>query len=121
MAYKNAWTRGKQKYNAKKTEIDGILFDSKKEARRYSELKILEKSGIISNLELQPSYELQEKFRDRNGKAIRAINYIADFKYYDNERQEIVVEDVKGMKTDVYNIKKKMFIKKYPEIIFKEI
>lgn len=111
----------KSKYRAKKMELDGILFDSKKEAERYSELKMLERAKLITNLELQPKFLLQEKF-EYNGKVIRKIEYIADFKYID-EKGNTVVEDVKGLKTDVYNIKKKLFLNKYmnKKLIFKEI
>ena len=110
----------KSKYKAVKTEINGIKFDSKKEARRYKELKILEKADEIKSLELQPRFLLQEKFK-YNGKTIRKIEYIADFRYID-EKGNTVVEDVKGMKTEVYKIKKKIFLKIYGEnLIFKEI
>ena len=110
----------KSKYKAVKTEINGIKFDSKKEARRYKELKILEKADEIKSLELQPRFLLQEKFK-YNGKTIRKIEYVADFRYIDKEGKTIV-EDVKGMKTEVYKIKKKIFLKKYGEnLIFKEI
>ncbi len=108
------------KYNAIKTERDGIKFDSKKEAKRYKELKHLEKGGIIKNLSLQPKFLLQEKFEYR-GEHFRAIYYIADFMYYDPERQAVVVEDVKGIKTEVYKLKKKLFIKKYPDYVFCEV
>ena len=96
------------KYSNKKTLIDGIKFDSKKEAKRYSELKLLLNSGYIKDLELQPVFILQKGYR-LNGKKIRAIKYIADFRYYDNELEKEFIEDVKGMKTQVYRIKKKMF------------
>lgn len=110
----------KSKYSAVKTKVNGIKFDSKKEARRYKELKILEKADEIKSLELQPRFLLQEKFK-YNGKTIRKIEYVADFRYID-EKGNTVVEDVKGMKTEVYKIKKKIFLKKYGEnLIFKEI
>lgn len=113
--------RRRSKYNAKKTVVDEIEFDSKKEAKRYKELKLLERSGAISNLELQPQFILQDKFKDRTGKTIRAIKYVADFKYFDNQEQSLVVEDVKGMKTDVYKLKKKIFLNKNRDIKFVEI
>lgn len=102
------------KYHNKKTVYDGIKFDSKKEATRYCELKQLERAGIIKDLRLQPRYILQEKY-EINGRKERAITYIADFEYYDNEKQKIVVEDVKSpaTKTQVYRIKKKLFEKRY--------
>lgn len=109
----------KNKYNAKKTVIDGIKFDSKAEGTRYKVLKKREETGEISELRLQPRFTLQEKFR-HDGKTIRKIEYIADFEYSKNGQQ--VVEDVKGVKTDIYKLKKKMFLLKYgKEKIFKEI
>ena len=100
------------KYRAQKAIIDGIAFDSRKEARRYQTLKMLEHTGQIRELKLQVPFELQPAFRYR-GKQIRAIKYIADFVYKmtDKSGQEIlVVEDAKGYKTDVYELKRKMFL-----------
>lgn len=68
------------KYYNKPTVIDGIKFDSKKEAQHYMELKLLQRAGEISNLELQPRFLLQEGFK-KNGKTYRKIEYIADFAY----------------------------------------
>lgn len=106
------------KYSNNKTIIDGIKFDSKKEATRYSQLKLLERAKEINNLTIQPKYELQEHFRDNTGVMQKAITYTADFSYI--YKDKVYVEDVKGMKTDVYKIKKKLFLKKYPFVIFKE-
>jgi len=89
----------RNKYRAIKTTVDGIKFDSKKEAARYQELKILEKSGRIFDLKLQPKFDLIV-----NGKKVGF--YRADFEYTENGKN--VVEDVKGMKTPMYNFKKKM-------------
>ena len=102
------------KYNNIKTQYDGIKFDSKKECARYCELKQLEKLGVISSLRLQPRYVLQDKFVI-NGRTERSISYVADFEYWDNEKQKMVVEDVKSpaTKTPVYKIKKKLFEKRY--------
>lgn len=108
------------KYKNKKTIVDGIPFDSKKEAGRYQELKLLVRGGVIKDLELQPVFEIIPK-QKRNGKTIKRAKYIADFKYIDTKRGITVVEDVKGFKTDVYKLKKKMFLYKYPEYEFKEI
>jgi len=108
------------KYRAVKTIIDGVTFDSKKEAARYSELRLCEKYGQISNLELQPKYVLVSKFTTRSGEKIRELSYVADFRYIDELSGEYVVEDVKGMKTDVYKIKKKLLLWRYPDINFKE-
>lgn len=107
------------KYHARKLTIDGHTFDSVMEADRYCELKMLEKAHIITDLELQPSYVLQEHFK-HDGQWERAITYRADFRYKEGGR--VIVEDVKGMKTEVYNIKRKLFLKRYgDEVIFKEV
>ena len=112
----------KSKYNAKKVEIDGHKFDSIKESRRYEELKILEHAGHIKDLVLQPKFELQTSFR-KNGKVYRSITYIADFQYFDLAQNKTIIEDVKSKatKTKVYEIKKKLFEKKYPDLTIKEI
>lgn len=101
-----------RKYGNKKTVVDGIEFDSKIEAIRYKELKLQEKLGMISDLELQPEFLLQEKFR-AYGKTEREIKYIADFKYFDKCRKRVVVEDVKGVETAVFKLKRKLFLKRY--------
>lgn len=105
----------RSKYNARKTVVDGITFDSKKEARRYESLKLQEKVGVISHLKLQPKFRLLDGFK-YNGETIRPVNYFADFSYIDAEGNE-VVEDVKSKatKTPVYSIKKKLFLNKYGE------
>ena len=108
------------KYYSKKTVIDGITFDSKLEANRYSELKILEKAGIISALQLQPEFELIPAFT-KNGKKYRSTKYIADFMYYDNQEKKVKVEDAKGFETDVYKLKRKMFEYTYPDLEIIEI
>jgi hypothetical protein len=87
------------KYRARKTEVDGIIFDSQREAVRYQELKLLEKAGEISNLELQVKFSL-----DIEG--VRICNYIADFCY--DEKGQVVVEDSKGVRTPSYRIKAKL-------------
>jgi hypothetical protein len=100
------------KYHSKKTIVDGIKFDSKKEATRYQELKLLEKAGKIKELKLQPEYELIPKFK-KNNKTYRKTIYKADFSYFDIEANKYIIEDVKGFKTDVYKLKKKLFEYKY--------
>ena len=103
------------KYRSKKTEVDGILFDSKIESKHYLKLKELEKQGKIKDLELQPCFELQPKFK-KNGKTYRKIEYKADFRYFDIELDKIVIEDVKGLETSEFKLKHKMFEYKYPEL-----
>ena len=102
--------QGYSKYRNQKTVIDGIKFDSKKEADRYCELKLLERAKEISNLRLQVPYILFPK--NQYG---RVVKYIADFAYTENGKE--VVEDCKGMKTDVYKLKKRIMAEKYDIII----
>ena len=101
----------KSKYHAKKTEIDGIIFDSIKESRRYCELKLLVRGNVIRDLKLQPVYPMMV-----NGKKI--CTYRGDFEYTENGVR--VCEDVKGMKTPVYRLKRKLFLALYPEIEHRE-
>ncbi len=102
----------KSKYGNKKVIIDGIKFDSKKEGQRYLALLQLAKDGKISKLTLQPKFVLMAGFR-HEGKAVRAINYVSDFQYVKDG--EVIVEDVKGMLTEVYKIKKKLFLSQYAD------
>lgn len=102
------------KYNARKTIVDGITFDSQKEAYRYGELKLLELAGEISCLKLQPRFVLQPGFRDKNGKRQSPISYVADFQYVENGIP--IIEDVKGMETPVFRLKKKLFLYRYPHL-----
>lgn len=87
------------KYRNKKIIVNGITFDSKKEAKRYTELLMLERSGEISCLELQKPYELIPKQKLSNGKTERACKYVADFCF--KRDGKVVVEDVKGLRKGV--------------------
>ncbi len=107
-----------RKYKNKKVTVDGYEFDSLAEARRYEQLKLMEQAGAISDLRLQPRYELQRGFTDFEGKHQRAIVYVADFAYTDNGLR--VVEDCKGAITKEYAIKKKLFLFKYFDLTFRE-
>jgi len=103
-------TRYRTKYGNRKTVIDGITFDSVKEASRYVELKLLQRAGEISDLELQSPFVLQPGFV-HEGKKIQPIKYIADFTYLCDGKP--VVEDVKSpatRKDKVYQLKKKMML-----------
>lgn len=109
------------KYHAKKTIVDGINFSSQKEALRYTELKLLQASGIIKSFTCQPSFTLQEGYKRKDGKKIRAIKYIADFEVIFPDGT-VEIEDVKSVATitPVYLIKRKLLEFKYPDINFKE-
>jgi hypothetical protein len=100
------------KYRAQPTVVDGIRFASKAEARRYSELKLLEKIGEVKELELQPKFPLHSPKR-HSRQFERVCTYIADFRYRRGPQGVLVVEDVKGMKTPVYRLKKKWFEAQY--------
>lgn len=101
---------GGSKYHARKTTVDGITFDSKREADRYLVLKGLEEDGVIEDLRRQVRYELVPAF-DVDGRHYRSVCYVADFVYVEDGKE--VVEDVKGMRTDVYRLKSKLFAKRY--------
>ena len=114
------------KYGNKKVIVDGVVFDSKREARRYQELKMLERCGSISDLRRQVKYELIPVQREEStrvytkgrkkgqlivGKTIeRAVDYVADFVYTDTATGKTVVEDTKGMRTKDYIIKRKLML-----------
>lgn len=89
------------KYRAVRTTVDGITFASKKEAARYTELKLLQKAGEITDLKLQPKIVL-------NAGGVHICDYRADFFYYDRKTQTLIYEDCKGFKTPVYRLKKKL-------------
>lgn len=101
---------GRSKYHAKKTTVDGITFDSRKEADRYLVLKGMEDDGAIEDLRRQVRYELVPAF-DVDGRHYRPVYYVADFVYVEDGKT--VVEDVKGMRTDVYRLKSKLFARRY--------
>lgn len=111
----------KSKYGAKKTQVDGIRLDSKAEAQRYRELMLLKRAGEVTEVILQPSYTLMPGFKHKaTGERVQPIKYRADFLVtYADGHQEI--EDVKGVKTEVYRIKKKLFMSLYPDLYIKEV
>ena len=120
------------KYHNRRIEINGIRFDSRKEAKRYVQLMHAMRVGAIRDLRLQVDFTLQEAYTDCHGKRIRAIRYRADFSYqltgdfpasisaedrelwrrYIESGKETVVEDVKGVKTQAYKLKEKLMAKK---------
>lgn len=104
------------KYNAHSTEFDGIKFDSKAEMYRYKQLKLLEMAGKISNLQVHPRYELLKSFVDFSGASRRGIVYEADFCYSEDGNPLPVVEDIKGVETEAFKLKKKLFLFHHPEL-----
>jgi len=107
------------KFGNKKAIVDGITFDSYKEANIYDVLKYQEIAGEITDLKLQPRFELQPAF-EKNGKHYRKIEYVADFQYKDDTGKVYVI-DAKGFRTDVYRLKKKLFEYRYPELEILEV
>lgn len=117
----------RRKYGNTKIMVDGIQFDSKREAARYRELKLLERAGVISFLQRQTKFQLipdqhapsnavytkgPRKGQRKPGKLLeKECSYIADFCYIQNG--ETVVEDSKGYRTEVYRIKKKLMLERY--------
>ena len=114
------------KYHNQKTVVDGIEFDSKKEARRYQQLKLMERAGVICNLQRQVKHELiPAQYID--GKCVeRSVSYVSDFEYdekvqfrnrtvildrHDVTATQHIVEDCKGMRTQEYIVKRKLMLK----------
>lgn len=95
-------------------------YDSKFEAERARELNLLQKSGLISNLREKETFILQDGFTyvgyDRKLHKCRPITYTPDFIY--NEGSKIIVEDTKGIETEVFKLKRKLFMFRYPEYVF---
>lgn len=108
------------KYRNVAKVVDGVVFSSIKEAYRYTELRLLLKAREIRDLQIQPVFLLQAAFTDSSGRKHRPIAYIADFSYI-TKNGTIIVEDVKGMRTPVYLLKKKLFLYAYPAVHFVEI
>jgi thermostable 8-oxoguanine DNA glycosylase len=101
----------KAKYGNTKETIDNIKFDSQKEAQRFEELRLLEQANEITDLKLQVNFTLVEGFTTTYGERVKPMVYKADFTYYDNAGNYII-EDVKGMRTEVYKLKKKLMNQK---------
>ena len=96
------------KFGAVKKKVDNILFDSTKESKRYEALKMSLRAGEIQDLRLQVRYDLIPKQKFSDGSSMVGTYYLADFVYFDNRKGCEVVEDDKGKKTDVYQIKRKL-------------
>ena len=107
------------KYHNIKTDVNGVKFDSAKEANYYADLLLLQKAGEVTAIELQPKFVLHPGYM-RGRKKIRPITYIADFRVtYKDGR--VVVVDAKGVSTREYQNKVKMLLAKYPDLNFEEV
>lgn len=115
--YRRQYGKATNKYNAKKVEIDGVRFDSKKEAQLYQKLQNLQRMGIISDLRRQVRFELLPKQKDE-----RPVHYVADYVF--KEGDKLVAADCKSAMTKklpAYIIKRKLFKFRYPEYEFREM
>lgn len=102
--------RERRKYRNVPTQVDGLQFDSRAEARRWAELNLLAKAGQIRNLQRQVRYELIPAQKRPSGGTERACVYVADFVYEESPGWRTVVEDVKGFSTGEYAIKRKLLL-----------
>lgn len=100
--------RRKEKYANVRCEVDGLKFDSKAERDRWLTLRVLERAGKIRGLQRQVRYQLIPPQQRPSGGMERACDYVADFVYWDGDRQ--IVEDVKGAATPEYRIKRKLML-----------
>lgn len=107
------------KYRNSRTKVDGISFDSQAEARRYVELKTLKAAGHVLGFILQPRFILQEGF-ERDDEIVEKMEYVADFLIMWADGRT-TIEDVKGVRTDVYKLKMKLFEKRYPKLKIVEV
>lgn len=117
----NFYRKKGNKYKNIKTK-DG--FDSNKERKRFFELELMQKAGVITSLNKQVCFQLLDTFKDKRGITERGVKYIADFVYYDNEKKSFVIEDVKSpitRKLSVYVLKRKLVKQKYSAYLFIEV
>jgi len=100
----------RNKYRNIKTEVDGLRFDSMAEGRRYASLRLLERAGEISDLRRQVPFELLPSVKyEGSARATGPTKYLADFAYTDKSGKQII-EDCKGMETDIFRLKRKMML-----------
>lgn len=104
------------KYNNTKATYGNLKFDSKRERERFVQLLAMQDTGEISQLRLQHTFTLREAYTLPSGERVKGTTYKADFTYYDADGK-FVIEDVKGVRTDVYKLKRKMMIDKGYQII----
>jgi len=107
----------RSKHGNRKVTVDGITYDSRGEAKRSCELRLMERAGLIQNLTLQPSFIIHDAFTDAQGNRWRAITYRADFQY--TEAGKTIVEDFKGFETAEFKIKRKLFLNRYRDLVFR--
>lgn len=96
--------------------VDGISFDSSSEASAYQVLKLWKCAGHIRDLRMQPTFTLQERFKDESGRTVNAIHYSADFSFYDESQRRVRTVDIKGHITQAFTRTMKLMKNKYPDI-----
>lgn len=110
------------KYRNQIVEVDGIRFASRLEARRYQQLRMLERAGEIRDLIPQPKYVLQDRTTDPNtGESIPRQMYYGDFQYWDVRLGRLVCEDTKGIETQTFRLKWNLVRPRYPHVLFKVV
>lgn len=110
------------KYKAKKTEVNGITFDSVLESKRYEQLLLLERAGEISNLTLQPEFQVWIGRKDsKTGEKMRSRYYVGDFMYIDIKEHKVIVEDTKGVETPKFRRDWDLVRSIYPEYEFRKV
>lgn len=104
----------RSKYGNRRVSHDGYTFDSKAERKRYDQLRLLQMAREITGLIVHPRYTILDKFTDVHGLSHREVKYIGDFEYVTSEGERIC-EDVKGVETAIFKLKRKLFCFRYPE------
>ena len=110
------------KYHSKRTTVNGIKFASKLEAERYQQLRLLSQTvpPLIKDLVLQPEFQIFRGYVDpETGEKVRSRFYVADFQYTDVEAHKVIVEDTKGIETDVFRLKWDYVRSEYPQYEFR--
>lgn len=110
------------KYRSKKVVIDRITFASKLEGTRYIQLKLLQEQGEIANLKLQPEFQIFKGWVDpKTGEKHRSKFYVGDFMYIDTKTHRWIVEDTKGVETDIFRLKWEYVQSEYPDFVFRKL
>jgi len=116
-AFDHSWSRPRRKYHNETAIVEGQAFDSRREARRFQELRLLERGGEIADLQRQPEFPIHSPILSHAGEVIGLVvvaKYIADFQYRDLRRAgAVVIEDAKGVRTPLYRLKKRLVVAQY--------
>lgn len=111
-----------QKYGNKSIVVNGIKFQSKLESERYEQLMLLERAGEISGLKLQFGLQINPPWTNPyTGAKLKGSMYYADFFYIDNRNNKMIIEDTKGVETDVFRLKWNLVQSLYPQYEFRKV